>query len=94
MYFYMCACVNFSSDKGRLFVVSNTKAYQSPLDMSPPPKTKILTTRIKTKAKLWHTRMPWPCTHQSYSPKENGITKCRDGGKAAIRGAQKPPTCG
>jgi hypothetical protein len=45
-------------------VVSNTKAFQSPMDVPPPPRN--LTTRIK--AKLRTTRSPSSRTHQTPPP--------------------------
>ncbi len=38
--------------------VSNTKAYQSPLDVPPPPRN--LTTRIKAKLKMTHSSCGHP----------------------------------
>ena len=48
--------------------VSNTKAYQSPLDVPPPPRN--LTTRIKAKLRITHYN-PSSRTHQTSSPIES-----------------------
>ena len=42
-----------------VWAVSNTKAYQSPLDVPPPPRN--LTTRIKAKLRPTHSKysQPW-----------------------------------
>jgi hypothetical protein len=63
----VCVCVLTCPPAGK--AVSNTKAYQSPLDVPPPPRN--LTTRIKAKLRITHHN-PSSRTHQTSSPKENG----------------------
>ncbi len=62
-------------------VISNTKAYQSPLDV--PPLPKILTTGIKTK--LIPTQ-GMPHTHQMYPPHRREVAESRVGSIATTRG--------
>ena len=62
-----CVCVLTCPPEVR--AVSNTKAFQSPLDVPPPPRN--LTTRIKAKLRITHHN-PSSGTHQTSSPKGNG----------------------
>ena len=62
--------------------VSNTKAYQSPLDVPPPPRN--LTTRIKAKLRITHCN-PLSHTHQTSSSVESE-GQCRAPVLVAVRG--------
>ena len=70
--------------------VSNTRAYQSSLDV--PPPSRILTTRIKTK--LWHTQYAiatYPTDEVLPTRQDIGVVEFEGGGEATIRGRPKPP---